>query len=372
MAAEQGTVTLLAGGDIGPTVDPVDELAEHLVPVMDQADLRFAQCERVYSERGLPPHWNQGPTGQHARLPARMASIWETTKIDVVSLASNHAMDWGPEPMLDTVELLRGMGKHVIGAGIDSEAARRPAIVERNGVRIAFLAYCSGLRDGQAAGVGRPGVAPMRAHTFYETETYHPGSPPRIITQPYEEDLANLQQDIRSARDDADAVVLSLHWGLTEVPKTLAMYQTVVAHAAIDAGADLILGHHSHPLKAVEVYKGKVCFYSIGFLVTTWPAPPLPFKWNLIWYRPDPECLPLFPGPSDSRKNILVKAVLNRNGIRRVSFLPTFINAKAQPQVLSSTDPKFQETLDYLEWVSDQHPHKFTVEGDEVVVDTSL
>ena len=96
-----------------------------------------------------------------------MAGVWNAAGIDVVSLASNHAMDWGPDALLDTIELFRGMGKHVIGAGRDAEEARKPAIVERNGVKIAILAYCSVLRDGQAAGKGKAGIAPMRAHTHY-------------------------------------------------------------------------------------------------------------------------------------------------------------------------------------------------------------
>ena len=62
---------------------------------------------------------------------------------------------------------------------------------------------------------------------------------------------------------------MSIHWGLRHVPKTICTYQSPVAHAAIDGGADLILGHHAHSIKAVEVYKGKVCFYSIGNFMTT-------------------------------------------------------------------------------------------------------
>ena len=87
-----------------------------------------------------------------------MADVWNAAGIDIVSLASNHAMDWGPEALLDTIELFRGMGKIVIGAGKDADEARKPAIVERNGVKIAILAYCSVLRDGQAAGKARPAL----------------------------------------------------------------------------------------------------------------------------------------------------------------------------------------------------------------------
>src|SRR3954469_9166153 len=157
------TLTLMAGGDIGPVYEPTEQFAELIAPVLKQADLRFGQCERTYSERGADPQYTDGPGGRqpggqtagHSRLQPSMASVYQAAGIDVVSVAGNHNMDWGPDALLDTIELFRGMGKHVIGGGKDAEEARKPAIIERNGVRIAFLAYCSVLRSGQAAGPGK-------------------------------------------------------------------------------------------------------------------------------------------------------------------------------------------------------------------------
>ncbi len=369
-------VTLVAGGDIGPIHEPTEQFAELILPALKQADLRLGQCERTYSERGQSPGFAYGPGGQLTRLHPRLASVWEKAGIDIISLASNHAMDWGPEAVLDTAELFRGMGKYVIGAGKDAEEARRPAIVERNGVKIAFLAYCSVLRDGQAAGEGKAGIAPMRAHTYYAPEEFQPGTPPKIITVPYEEDVTALQDDIRKAKRQADVVIMSIHWGLRHVPKTICTYQPPVAHAAIDAGADLILGHHAHSIKAVEVYKGKVCFYSIGNFMTTGAnkRDSGTFDWNLIWLPIDKECLPphgMYQFPTHCRKTMLAKAVISKQGIERVSFLPLFINNMAQPYAVAPEDPKFQEIVEWTEWVSDQHPHKFRIQGSEVVVDTS-
>ena len=95
-----GTVTLMSGGDIGPVNEPTDEFAELIAPVLRQADLRLGQCERTYSERGWVPQFAAGPGGQHSRLTPDMAGVWNKAGIDIVSLASNHAMDWGPEAML--------------------------------------------------------------------------------------------------------------------------------------------------------------------------------------------------------------------------------------------------------------------------------
>src|SRR5215813_11111338 len=107
MADTNKTVTLLAGGDIGPMHKTTEEkISEFILPALRQADLRFAQCERLYSNRG----WCEFPRkaeGQSSRLPPDRASIWEMTNIEVMSVASNHCMDWGPEAMLDTVDLFR-------------------------------------------------------------------------------------------------------------------------------------------------------------------------------------------------------------------------------------------------------------------------
>ena len=195
------------------------------------------------------------------------------------------------------------------------------------------------------------------------------------MTKPYDEDLEALIADIKRVKQQADAVVVSMHWGLHRLPKVICDYQPIVAHAAIDAGADLILGHHPHMLKGVEVYKGKVCFYSIGNFMSNGSNKPIHKlnSWNLWWYRIDPECMPpvgKYPFPVESRKTMLAKVVFNKQGISRVSFLPAFINGQAQPAVVAPGDQKFQEILDYMEWLSDQYPHKFKVEGDEIVVGT--
>jgi len=376
--AATGNVTLMAVGDIGPVYEPADEYCELVAPVLRQADVRLGQCERTYSDRGFVPNFGYGPSGNHSRLPPHMASLWRASGIDVVSLASNHAMDWGPDAMLDTAALFRSMGKTVIGAGADADEARKPAIIEKNGARIAILSYCSVLRDGQAAAPGKAGIAPLRVRTFYGPEEYQPGTPPRVITEAYDGDVHAMEEDIRKAKQQADVVIVSLHWGLRHVPKTICTYQQPVAHAAIDAGADLILGHHAHSIKAIEVYKGKVVFYSIGNFMTTGShqvgvAGIGIFDWNLVWYQIDKECLPpngRYHFPSHCRKTMIAKAVMSRNGIERVSFLPAFINPRAQPYVVERDDPKFQEILDFTEWVSDQHPHRFVVEGNEIVIDT--
>src|SRR5256714_4021114 len=158
------SVVLLGCGDIGPIHEPMAQYSELVRDRLAEADIRFAQVERVYSERGeLQPHG-----GAHGRLPPHMASVITDCGFNLVSVAGNHAMDWGPEPLLDTIELLRGEGIQTIGGGRNLAEARQPAMIECKGQRVAMLAYCSGLHEGAAAGADSPGVAPMRASARFE------------------------------------------------------------------------------------------------------------------------------------------------------------------------------------------------------------
>jgi poly-gamma-glutamate synthesis protein (capsule biosynthesis protein) len=128
-------------------------------------------------------------------------------------------------------------------------------------------------------------------------------------------------------------------------------------------------------LKAIEVYKGKVCFYSIGnFMCTGAPKKQEYTEWGQFWLRIDPECMPpegRFFFPSDCRKTMVAKAVIGKAGVEKVSFIPVFTNKDAQPYAVSRDDPKFGEIVDYVEWISSQHPHTFAVNGDEVIVELS-
>ncbi len=362
-----GSITLLGCGDVGPIHEPLAEFSRLVRPALAGADLRFAQVERVYSERGaLQVHSGDA----HSRLKPHMASIFSDCGFDVVSVASNHAMDWGPDALLDTIELLRSRGIQTVGAGRSLAEAREPAILERKGVRVAFLAYCSVLREGYAAKPNQPGVAPLRVHTYYQAAEYQPGMPPRTITQPYEEDLAALVEDVAAARKRADVVVLSLHWGLHFIPRAIADYQPLVARVAFDAGADLILGHHAHVPKAIGVYDGKVCFYSLSnFMMSAPPAKPERHETFAKRYGValDPD-YPNLPYGVDSKRSLVAKARLSRRGVDRVSFLPVLIDPKLRPELLEHGDPRFDDAVKYMDWASEGYAHAFHIDGSEVVV----
>ena len=141
-------VIIMGCGDVGPYHEPIDGYPTLAKPVLATADLRFAHAEKVYSERGVMQVHSDG---HYSRQPRRFANLLADCGFDVVSIAGNKAMDWGAEAMLDMIELLNSMGIKTVGGGRNAEEARKPAIFTVNGVRVAFLAYSSILRQGYEA-----------------------------------------------------------------------------------------------------------------------------------------------------------------------------------------------------------------------------
>ena len=358
---------LMGCGDVGPVHEPIESYGVLARATLATADVRFAQVERVYSTRGsLQLHAGVG----HSRVKPHMAAVFSDCAFNVVSLASNHAMDWGVEALMDTLEVFDGRGIKTVGAGEDLQAARRPAILEAQGVKVAVLAYCSILNEGYAARPDRAGVAPLRVHTYYEAVENQPGVPPRIVTVPYQEDLKAITDDIQAARKQADAVVVSLHWGIHHVPRLIAEYQPIAASAIFGAGADLILGHHAHIPKAIEASGSKVCFYSLSNFIMS-AAEKTPAQ-AAVWEKRhgaklDPE-YPRLPYGRDAKRSMIARAVFSREGLQRTSFLPAIIDKQLRPEVIRRSDPRFDDAVQYMQWASEDFNHRFTIEGDEVIV----
>jgi hypothetical protein len=129
-------IVLLGCGDVGPYHEPIDAYSALASPVLAGADIRFGQAERVYSELGELQV--QSPTS-HSRLKPHMASVLTDCGFDVTSVASNHSMDWGSEAMLDSIAFLRKKGIQTIGAGRNLKESRQPVVIDREGIRVAFL-----------------------------------------------------------------------------------------------------------------------------------------------------------------------------------------------------------------------------------------
>lgn len=363
-----------AVGDLGPDRPDPRELFARVSPVLRSADVTFGQLELPITTRG-----ERVPQVRHtSRSPVSTAPALREAGFDVLSLASNHVLDWGPEAMFDTMTALTDVGIRPVGVGADLTAAREPVVVTTSGGTIGFLAYNSILPAGFWADERSAGCAPLRAFTHYEQiEPDQPGTPPRIRTFPHPDDLAGMVEDITRLRSEVDVVIVSAHWGIHFVSVELAEYQQTIAHAAIDAGADLILGHHPHILKGVEVYRDvpilySLCNFAIDLPMTQAHIDSASFQ-ELKQLNPDWEVSVdwRYNFPDDSAKTIVVRATVEDGRLTRTALLPTWIDRSAVPEVLTAGDPRFTQVVDYLQRISDAAGLNalLTVEGDEVLIE---
>jgi poly-gamma-glutamate capsule biosynthesis protein CapA/YwtB (metallophosphatase superfamily) len=191
----------------------------------------------------------------------------QTGGIQAVGVANN--VNYGEPAIMASIARLDELGMVHTGAGANRALARAPAILTRNGVRFGFLQRSSVYwPTNHEAGEDTPGIAVIRGHTAYHMPMHgsrppanRPGIPPEIVTWADPVYLQTLEEDIAALRRQTQVVVASFHWGLH---KEVLHYMTEIAHRAIDAGADLVIGHGPHYSLPVEVYKGVPIFYGLG------------------------------------------------------------------------------------------------------------
>jgi poly-gamma-glutamate capsule biosynthesis protein CapA/YwtB (metallophosphatase superfamily) len=266
--------TLAAVGDVVLTRswtrdEGTDPRFLEVVDLLGGADLAFANLESPVSRTGY-----SRDKMVTLRTDPELVDDLKGMHFDVFSVANNHTLDYGEDSLMATLEVLESNGLRAVGAGKDLDDALRPAIVEANGARVAFFACSCLLPLGSSAGVARPGLAPLRVHTSFEVDPYmemeEPGHAPAVHTRPDEADLARICAGIAAVRDSVDFVAVSVHMGFG-VGEEVAGYQQVVAHAFIDAGADVVLGNHAHVIQGIETYRGKAILYSPSNFVAQQP-----------------------------------------------------------------------------------------------------
>lgn len=209
----------------------------------------------------------------------------KATGFSIVSLANNHTPNFGDKGLRDTFQYLSKAGISYAGAGLNEQEAYSPAFVEKNGLKFAFLAYGDSafMPRSYRAGERRPGIA------FLEKE--------RMVSA------------VKAAKDNADFVIVSMHAG-NEYIEEPNRNQVSFARAAIDAGAELVVGHHPHIVQKAEKYNGKYILYSMGN-----------FVFDQMWSQ-------------KTREGLVAKAFFNEEGVSKIEFQATKIEDSAQPRLL--------------------------------------
>ena len=298
-------VTVFAVGDVFlQRLDP-ERVFRQVKDVFRQTDLVFCNLEAPLCSADTPPT----PFLRVIRLRSdpEMVRALVDAGIDIVSLANTHTMDYGPQGLLQTMETLARHGIRYVGAGRTLAEARKPVVFELKGTRIAFLGFHTYDQFATAASEVTPG------QTMVRVSPYLP--PPHA----YREEVSRMQQDIREAKKQADVVIVSWHWGQS-MTSQLAVHQPYLGRLAIDAGADLVLGHHAHMLQGIEVYRGGAICYSMGNFVMDGGAPM-------------------------SMEALVVKCVIADKRIRSLSFLPAEGTRMGEARILpeSESEPTFRE-----------------------------
>lgn len=247
--AAKAAVRLLFAGDV--------YLSDHVLEAYDaaggidgvlsqgyQAEIRAADYfvtneEFPFSTRGTP-----APDKQFTfRVHPEKVKLMQEMGIDLVTLANNHALDYGRDAMLDTIDTLDHAGIRHVGAGKNLAEARKPAIVELNGRTFAFIG----------------------ATRVYPEADWAAGTDSAGMFSAYDGGTA-LAEEVKAAKQQADYVIAYVHWGIEreEMPNEV---QKSIAHRLVDAGADLVVGAHPHVLQGLEYYQGVPIAYSLGNFV---------------------------------------------------------------------------------------------------------
>lgn len=254
--------TLYLLGDINlKGVEDASGLFKHVRHTLQSADLVFANLECCLYDL---PESAQERRGFYTS--PRHASVLREAGVQAVGNANN--VNIGHEAVMSSLAALHAAGLPSVGAGANADAARAPLIQVRDGVRYGFLQRTAVYwPDNHEATSHHAGVAIIKGNTAYRPQLEsqaartRPGVPPEILTWACPQSLAQYEADIAALRGQVDVLVASLHWGYR---REVLQYQREYAHAAINAGADIVLGHGPHVILPVELHHGKPILYGSG------------------------------------------------------------------------------------------------------------
>jgi poly-gamma-glutamate synthesis protein (capsule biosynthesis protein) len=307
------------------------------------ADVVFANLECCFYE----PDGERSPEDEGFYAPLKAAEALTIAGVHAVGNANN--VNYGAAAIRSSLKRLDELGILHTGAGVNIVEARQPVISERDGMRFGFLQRTSVYwSHGHEATANYPGVATIKAHTAYRPQIEQlrtltrPGMPPEVVTWTDPAALAQFREDVAALRRRADIVIASHHWGLDQ---EVLDYQVEIAHTAIEAGADLVMGHGPHMPLGIETYKNKPIFYGVGsFSFETGHRG-----------RTHPDWI-----------GLMLHVAVEDAALVRAAF--SFVRHNAQNETLPRPIAAEQAELDQLRRLSARFSTILEIEGDEVVV----
>lgn len=250
--------------------------------VLQTADYTVGNLESSLGDAG-------SPAAKHYtfQAPPEAAVALALGGFDLVSLANNHAGDFGPDALLQGIDLLNAQSVATVGAGANDAVARAPHVAEINGLRVAFLGYVH---------------VPVEATTNFDTQSWTATADTPGLAWA---DPATIQADVTAIRPEVDLVIVQLHSGYEYIEEP-SEPQAAAAKAAVDAGADLVLGHHAHILQGIQHYGEGVIAYGLGNFVFEIDGPP---------------------------ETAILNVWLDSDGVRQLELIPAFVQEGGRPRL---------------------------------------
>ncbi len=337
-----GSFTLVATGDLAP-LRPLTDRRSETHEVWEY--LRSVELAMINLELPLTTVNQPADKAITLRADPSIAPSLREAGIDVATVANNHALDHGPEGLSETTGVLKSSGIAAVGGGADLEQAMKPVMLSVDGLLVAVFGLASTLPPGYAAGRQRPGVAPIQVLSKFRIDSTsldeQPGMSPWVETEVVEEDLRRACDEIAAVRAEADLVVVQIHWGVPNgwcaaFQGPLADYQRPLGHALIEAGADLVVGHHPHTVHGVERYRQGLIAYSLGNflfhsmgqgnqLVLADSSPP----YNLESLQ-----------TGDALETVLLEIRVEGGRMERARFRPVRMNSDGEPEFLGVAEAR--------------------------------
>ena len=354
-----------------------------------EPDFFFERARAVLSNKDLVighlevPHTHHGrelafdvPAEPHP--PERLAAL-ARAGVHVATLAGNHVYDFGAEGIVDTLQALSAAGLQSCGAGVDLPSASAPARVVRREKRIGVLSYNAvGPRQAYAQ-AQRAGCAYVRIVHSTTGEEVGPQTLELQATVPAPDSLAEMTRAVDQLAREVDVVVVALHKGIVHTPAVLAGYERPLARAAIEAGAQIVAGHHAHILRGIELWRGRPIFHGLGNFVTVTRAlnldnpHPVRARWaqerrSRFGFTPDPSYVN-YPFHPESKHAVIADCRVDSQGQVDAGYLPCWILPTGQPEPCGR-DARGQAVFDYVADISARagFTSEFAWQGDRVLV----
>lgn len=330
-------INVLAVGDVFLDRKYPTEAFSHVQEWFNEADLVIGNHEGPLSQSGQQRLFY--PWLSIINSTPEMIEGLDTAGFDILSLANNQSMNYGPEGLMDSIELLKQHDIQATGAGENKTAAEAPAVYTVDDISVAVVGIEATRWDwGDTQALeDQPGLNQLQISPLYPS--------PHVSRH----GLQKLEDVITAANEAHDVVLFLPHFGVT-AGHEIAAHQRAIAHTAIDAGADAVIGTHSHTLQAVETYESTPIFYSLGNFVFDKGG-----HWGVNWMHSE---------------TAVVELTLTENRVDATKVHPALYDTgpRDKPRILDPSEPEYSDIVNLLSELSAYEETDLEVTKDGIIV----